>query len=250
MHNLVLLCRRHHIDLHAGHWTITITDGIVHVARPTWADPPPQHTNPPARQPDPSRPRHGLNRSPAQHHHQYLATNSARHHHPCRARTGHSISQPLSRARQPEQRHGITILVRARARQASPSLSGPEPGTASPSLSVPEPGTASSPMPGRERATASPPLSGPERSMASPRLSGLERGTASFGDSGVPTPLTVAAGLNAVSSASRRTATGERSFSGCLRPSARVPDPSRPPRSVRQRASPSGASPPPHLTGL
>jgi hypothetical protein len=39
--NLVLLCRRHHIDLHAGHWTITITNGTVHVSRPTWADPPP-----------------------------------------------------------------------------------------------------------------------------------------------------------------------------------------------------------------
>ncbi|NIK57735.1 HNH endonuclease signature motif containing protein [Kribbella shirazensis] len=39
--NLALLCRRHHVDLHNGHWTITITDGIVHVARPTWADPPP-----------------------------------------------------------------------------------------------------------------------------------------------------------------------------------------------------------------
>ncbi|MEV0797218.1 DUF222 domain-containing protein [Kribbella sp. NPDC050281] len=37
--NLVLLCRRHHIDLHAGHWTITITNGVVHVTRPTWADP-------------------------------------------------------------------------------------------------------------------------------------------------------------------------------------------------------------------
>ncbi|MFG1815715.1 DUF222 domain-containing protein [Kribbella sp. NPDC049174] len=38
--NLVLLCRRHHIDLHHGHWTITITNGAVHVSRPTWADPP------------------------------------------------------------------------------------------------------------------------------------------------------------------------------------------------------------------
>ncbi|MFD3405961.1 DUF222 domain-containing protein, partial [Kribbella sp. NPDC058693] len=42
--NLVLLCRRHHIDLHAGDWTITILDGKVHVARPTWADPPPHPT--------------------------------------------------------------------------------------------------------------------------------------------------------------------------------------------------------------
>jgi 5-methylcytosine-specific restriction protein A len=39
--NLVLLCRRHHVDLHAGKWTVTIDDGIVQVSRPTWADPPP-----------------------------------------------------------------------------------------------------------------------------------------------------------------------------------------------------------------
>ncbi|WP_432878317.1 DUF222 domain-containing protein [Kribbella sp. CA-245084] len=45
--NLVLLCRRHHIDLHAGDWTITITNGKVHVSRPHWADPPPrQRTSP------------------------------------------------------------------------------------------------------------------------------------------------------------------------------------------------------------
>ncbi|NIK58978.1 HNH endonuclease signature motif containing protein [Kribbella shirazensis] len=37
--NLVLLCKRHHLDLHSGHWQIRITDGIVHVTRPTWADP-------------------------------------------------------------------------------------------------------------------------------------------------------------------------------------------------------------------
>ncbi len=41
--NLVLLCRRHHVDLHAGRWRITITNGVVHVTRPTWADPPPVH---------------------------------------------------------------------------------------------------------------------------------------------------------------------------------------------------------------
>ncbi|WP_134118418.1 HNH endonuclease signature motif containing protein [Kribbella kalugense] len=40
--NLALLCRRHHTDLHNGHWTITITNNTVHVTRPTWADPPPQ----------------------------------------------------------------------------------------------------------------------------------------------------------------------------------------------------------------
>ncbi|MEV4263666.1 DUF222 domain-containing protein [Kribbella sp. NPDC049584] len=51
--NLALLCRRHHIDVHAGDWTITITDGVVRVSRPDWADPPnqqivkPQATAPP-----------------------------------------------------------------------------------------------------------------------------------------------------------------------------------------------------------
>ncbi|WP_410791309.1 DUF222 domain-containing protein [Kribbella sp. C-35] len=44
--NLVLLCRRHHSDLHNGHWNITITGGEVHVARPTWADPPPRPRRP------------------------------------------------------------------------------------------------------------------------------------------------------------------------------------------------------------
>ncbi|HET6295046.1 MAG TPA: DUF222 domain-containing protein [Kribbella sp.] len=39
--NLVLLCKRHHIALHAGRWTITLTDGIVDVQRPSWADPDP-----------------------------------------------------------------------------------------------------------------------------------------------------------------------------------------------------------------
>ena len=33
--NLVLLCKRCHRDLHAGHWDIHITNGSVHVARPT-----------------------------------------------------------------------------------------------------------------------------------------------------------------------------------------------------------------------
>ncbi|MEV8377850.1 HNH endonuclease signature motif containing protein [Kribbella sp. NPDC056861] len=42
--NLVLLCGAHHRAVHAGHWTITITNGVVAVARPTWADPTP--TNP------------------------------------------------------------------------------------------------------------------------------------------------------------------------------------------------------------
>ncbi len=39
--NLALLCKRCHRDLHAGHWTIRITHGIVHVARPGWATPDP-----------------------------------------------------------------------------------------------------------------------------------------------------------------------------------------------------------------
>jgi hypothetical protein len=39
--NLVLLCKRCHRDLHAGHWDIQISNGVVHVARPTWATPDP-----------------------------------------------------------------------------------------------------------------------------------------------------------------------------------------------------------------
>ena len=49
--NLALLCRRHHVDLHAGRWTITITNGQVQVTRPMWANPPPHRrpitTSPP-----------------------------------------------------------------------------------------------------------------------------------------------------------------------------------------------------------
>ncbi|GAA1112969.1 hypothetical protein GCM10009630_07640 [Kribbella jejuensis] len=45
--NLALLCRRHHTDVHNGHWHITITNDQVHVARPSWADPPPRQAPPP-----------------------------------------------------------------------------------------------------------------------------------------------------------------------------------------------------------
>ncbi|WP_238151321.1 hypothetical protein [Kribbella sindirgiensis] len=44
--NLALVCRRDHTDLHHGHWTITITNGQVHVTRPQWADPPPRPHRP------------------------------------------------------------------------------------------------------------------------------------------------------------------------------------------------------------
>ncbi|MET9311990.1 DUF222 domain-containing protein [Kribbella sp. NPDC003505] len=52
--NLALLCRRHHTDLHKGRWHITITNGEVHVTRPTWAEPAPttaRRTAPPHAQP-------------------------------------------------------------------------------------------------------------------------------------------------------------------------------------------------------
>ncbi|MEU4295134.1 DUF222 domain-containing protein [Kribbella sp. NPDC026596] len=55
IHNLALLCRRHHTDLHNGHWTITITNGVVHVTRPTWADPPPPARTKQAHQPQSPR---------------------------------------------------------------------------------------------------------------------------------------------------------------------------------------------------
>ncbi|TCO30150.1 HNH endonuclease [Kribbella steppae] len=59
--NLVLLCKRHHIDLHTGHWHIQIINDVVHVTRPGWANPdpippntykPPIHHNPTNNSPD------------------------------------------------------------------------------------------------------------------------------------------------------------------------------------------------------
>ncbi|TCN37232.1 HNH endonuclease [Kribbella orskensis] len=54
--NLVLLCKAHHTDLHKGHWTITITNGTVHVARPSWAEPTRRHLR---RRPTPRGPTAG-----------------------------------------------------------------------------------------------------------------------------------------------------------------------------------------------
>ncbi len=59
--NLVLLCRRHHSDLHLGHWQITIVDGEVRVSQPGWANPPPHRkpaqTRPPGSTGGVDRPR-------------------------------------------------------------------------------------------------------------------------------------------------------------------------------------------------
>ncbi|WP_405059533.1 HNH endonuclease [Kribbella sp. NBC_01505] len=41
LHNLALVCSAHHHAVHKNQWTITITGGVVHVGRPSWADPPP-----------------------------------------------------------------------------------------------------------------------------------------------------------------------------------------------------------------
>jgi hypothetical protein len=48
--NLALLCKRHHIDLHSGHWQIRILNGTVQVTRPSWSTPtqiPPNKYHPP-----------------------------------------------------------------------------------------------------------------------------------------------------------------------------------------------------------
>jgi hypothetical protein len=37
--NLVLLCSRHHTDIHAGEWTIQMLDGIPWFTPPKWLDP-------------------------------------------------------------------------------------------------------------------------------------------------------------------------------------------------------------------
>ncbi|WP_344231683.1 HNH endonuclease signature motif containing protein [Kribbella hippodromi] len=48
--NLALLCKRHHLDLHSGHWQIRILNGVVQVTHPTWSTPthiPPTKYHPP-----------------------------------------------------------------------------------------------------------------------------------------------------------------------------------------------------------
>jgi hypothetical protein len=47
--NLALLCKRHHIDLHSGHYQIHILNDTVHITRPTWTNP--THTPPGKYQP-------------------------------------------------------------------------------------------------------------------------------------------------------------------------------------------------------
>jgi hypothetical protein len=56
--NLVLLCKAHHIDVHHGHWTITMTNGRPVLSRPDWATPTPTRTptRAPAPAPAPTRP--------------------------------------------------------------------------------------------------------------------------------------------------------------------------------------------------
>ena len=63
--NLVLLCKRHHVDLHSGHWHIEIIDDVVQVTRPNWANPapvppgtfqPPIHRDSTTASTDPDRP--------------------------------------------------------------------------------------------------------------------------------------------------------------------------------------------------
>jgi hypothetical protein len=39
--NLALLCAAHHRAVHAGHWSVTITAGVVQITRPDWTIPTP-----------------------------------------------------------------------------------------------------------------------------------------------------------------------------------------------------------------
>ncbi|MFI5709936.1 DUF222 domain-containing protein [Kribbella sp. NPDC051620] len=54
--NLVLLCGAHHRAVHAGHWTVTITNGKVHITRPHWTIPTPTRLTMPAPSPNTPRP--------------------------------------------------------------------------------------------------------------------------------------------------------------------------------------------------
>jgi hypothetical protein len=50
------MCKHDHRDTHNGHWDVTITNGVVHVARPAWADPKPARIRHRRRQPDAADP--------------------------------------------------------------------------------------------------------------------------------------------------------------------------------------------------
>ncbi len=54
--NLALLCKRHHIDVHQGHWTLATNAGRPTTARPPWTSPTPTTTRPPWTTPTPSPP--------------------------------------------------------------------------------------------------------------------------------------------------------------------------------------------------
>ncbi|MGC4941839.1 DUF222 domain-containing protein [Kribbella sp. DT2] len=53
--NLALLCKRHHIDVHQGHWTLTTHTGRPTTARPSWSSPAPSPPRPPPADHTPSR---------------------------------------------------------------------------------------------------------------------------------------------------------------------------------------------------
>ncbi|WP_344219104.1 HNH endonuclease signature motif containing protein [Kribbella sancticallisti] len=71
--NLALFCGSHHTAIHHGHYTVTITNGAVHVTRPTWADPTPTRqprpqlrpAKPTAASPTPTPPTHPTHTDPA-----------------------------------------------------------------------------------------------------------------------------------------------------------------------------------------
>ncbi|WP_134111547.1 HNH endonuclease signature motif containing protein [Kribbella pratensis] len=91
--NLALLCRRHHIDLHAGDWTITITNGKVHVSRPTWADPPPHQRPTPTPLNAPAQP-HAARRSTTPT--DDPSANTSPHHDPANQNHSHPTSTDQS----------------------------------------------------------------------------------------------------------------------------------------------------------
>jgi hypothetical protein len=57
--NLALFCRAHHTDVDKGHFTVTIVNGVVHLTRPSWADPPPTARPPTSPRTHPDAPSSG-----------------------------------------------------------------------------------------------------------------------------------------------------------------------------------------------
>ncbi|TDO44945.1 HNH endonuclease [Kribbella sp. VKM Ac-2527] len=187
--NLVLLCKAHHIDVHHGHWTITMLNGRPVLSRPGWATPTnpppdPRSTNPPPGTGTPGTPGTGTGVEPP-------GTRPAPGSRPAPASSPATGGAPAP---------GSSPAPGSRPAPASSPASGgapapgssPAPGSRPAPASSPATGGApapgSSPAPGSRPAPASSPASGGAPASGSSPAPGSRPAPASSTASGGPPP--------------------------------------------------------------